>query len=121
MKSFATLLLISSVDAIRTKGFYDSTVFAVQVNSGNTDGKKCLGGQVATVQYTGKLMSDKSVFDSTTKKGPFSFVLGQAEVIECWDQAFTKIPIGEKASVDCPASMAYGAVTKPGIPEDSDL
>ena len=29
MKSFATLLLISSVDAIRTKGFYDSTVFAV--------------------------------------------------------------------------------------------
>ena len=50
-----------------------------------------------------------------------SFVLGQAEVIECWDQAFTKIPIGEKATVECPASMAYGEVMKPGIPENSDL
>ena len=67
------------------------------------------------------MKSDGSVFDSTAKKGPFSFVLGQAEVIECWDQAFLKIPIGEKASVDCPASMAYGDVMKPGIPEGSDL
>ena len=93
----------------------------MQVNSGNTDGRKCNGGQVVTVQYTGKLKSDGSVFDSTDKKGPFSFVLGQAEVIECWDQAFAKIPIGEKATIDCPASMAYGEVMKPGIPENSDL
>ena len=48
-------------------------------------------------------------------------MLGQAEVIECWDQAFKKIPIGEKATIDCPASMAYGDIEKPGIPENSDL
>ena len=63
-----------------------------------------------------------SVFDSTTKSGsPFSFVLGQAEVIECWDKGFSKIPVGEKANLECPASMAYGEVEKPGIPENSDL
>ena len=50
---------------------------------------------VATVNYTGKLKSDNSVFDSTTKKGaPLQFVLDQAEVIQCWDEGFKKIPIG---------------------------
>ena len=29
--------------------------------------------------------------------------------------------IGSKATFDCPASMAYGDVMKPGIPENSDL
>ena len=29
--------------------------------------------------------------------------------------------VGEKATMECPASMAYGDVMKPGIPENSDL
>ena len=45
---------------------------------------------MAVVNYTGKLKDDPSkIFDSTDGKGqPFSFVLGQAEVIECWDEGF---------------------------------
>ena len=81
----------------------------------------CDQGQVATVNYTGKLRSDNSVFDSTKNKGAFSFVLGQAEVIECWDKGFKQINVGSKATLDCPADMAYGNVMKPGIPENSDL
>ena len=74
------------------------------------------------MNYTGKLKSDGSVFDSTEKKGqPFSFVLGQAEVIECWDEGFKRMDVGSKATLECPASMAYGDVMKPGIPENSDL
>ena len=72
-------------------------------------------------EYTGKLKTDGSIFDSTKTKGPFSFVLGQAEVIECWDEGFQKVPVGSKATLKCPASMAYGNVQKPGIPENSDL
>ena len=72
-------------------------------------------------EYTGKLKSDGSIFDSTKTKGPFSFVLGQAEVIECWDEGFKKVPIGSKATFNCPAEMAYGNVMKKGIPENSDL
>ena len=48
-------------------------------------------------------------------------MLGQAEVIECWDEGFKKVPVGSKATLECPASMAYGDVQKPGIPENSDL
>jgi FKBP-type peptidyl-prolyl cis-trans isomerase len=29
--------------------------------------------------------------------------------------------VGSKATFECPASMAYGDVMKPGIPENSDL
>ena len=29
--------------------------------------------------------------------------------------------VGSKATLTCPASMAYGNVMKPGIPENSDL
>ena len=29
--------------------------------------------------------------------------------------------VGSKATFECPASMAYGDVQKPGIPENSDL
>ena len=75
---------------------------------------------MATVNYTGKLRSDNSIFDST-KNGAFSFVLGQAEVIECWDKGFKQINVGSKATIDCPADMSYGHVQKPGIPENSDL
>ena len=74
------------------------------------------------MNYTGKLRANGDVFDSTDRKGqPFSFVLGQAEVIECWDEGFKLMEIGSKATLDCPASMAYGDVMKPGIPENSDL
>ena len=81
----------------------------------------CDTGKIATVNYTGKL-DDGTVFDSTDKKGaPFQFSLNQAEVIECWDEGFQKVPVGSKATLKCPASMAYGNVQKPGIPENSDL
>ena len=76
---------------------------------------------MATVNYTGKLKSDGTVFDSTKEKGPFSFVLDQAEVIECWDEGFKKVPVGAKAQLECPAEMAYGNVMKKNIPENSDL
>ena len=58
------------------------------------------------------------MFDS---KDSFNFNLDQAEVLECWDEGFKKVPIGAKAQIFCPTSMGYGNVMKPGIPENSDL
>ena len=118
--------LLYSVDAVSLKqkstGFFDGTKFLVQQTAPGTETRKCEQGQVAVVNYTGRLKSDGSVFDSTEKKGqPFSFVLGAAEVIECWDEGFKQMEIGSKATMQCPASMAYGNVMKPGIPENSDL
>ena len=48
-------------------------------------------------------------------------MLDQAEVIERWDKGFAKVPVGTKATLNCPSEMAYGDVMKPGIPENSDL
>ena len=84
--------------------------------------KKCNPGEVAVINYTGRLKSDNSVFDSTEKSGTsFTFVMGQAEVIQCWDMAFKQLNVGSKATLECPAELAYGDVMKPGIPENSDL
>ena len=77
---------------------------------------------VAVVNYTGRLKETGTVFDSTEAKGQaFSFILGAAEVIECWDEGFKQMEVGSKALMTCPASMAYGNVMKKNIPENSDL
>ena len=119
-------LALSSVAAIKMKtsaeGLYDGERFEVKVTN-DVVGKRqmCETGQIATVNYEGKLKSNGDVFDSTKTKGPFSFSLGQAEVIECWDEGFKKLAVGQKATLNCPASMAYGNVMKKNIPENSDL
>ena len=44
-------------------------------------------------------------------------VVGRPLTARCRERA----PFGSKATLECPASMAYGDVMKPGIPENSDL
>ena len=128
MKYVALVALVGqeSVNGVNlkteSKGIYDGTKFELVLSQQGTENRKCEPGQVAVVNYTGHLKSDGSVFDSTAKKdAPFSFVLGQAEVIECWDEGFKRMDVGSKGTLECPASMAYGDVMKPGIPENSDL
>ena len=53
-------------------------------------GSKCQEGQEAAVQYTGSLISNGSVFDSSIPRGEaFKFTIGNGAVIKCWDQALT--------------------------------
>ena len=129
MKSICILAAIAlSASAVTMKtasgahGFYDQEKFEVKVTTDSAGPHKlCETGQVATVNYEGSLKTDGTVFDSTKVKGPFSFSLGQAEVIECWDEGFKKMSVGQKATFNCPAEMAYGNVMKKNIPENSDL
>jgi len=64
-----------------------------------------------TAHYTGKLTNGK-VFDSSLEPAaapePLKFVLGQGDVIKCWDSAFFGMQAGEKATITCPPDMAYG-------------
>ena len=100
--ALAALVGQESVNAVnlktQAKGIYDGSKFEVNFTQQGTENRKCQQGEVAVVNYTGRLKSDGSVFDSTAKKdAPFSFVLGQAEVIECWDEGFKKMDVGSKA------------------------
>ena len=50
-------------------------------------GALCQSGQTASVHYTGSLVSDGSVFDSSVKRGePIDFKIGDFRVISCWEQ-----------------------------------
>ena len=68
-----------------------------------------------TAHYVGRLENGVK-FDSSRDRGePFSFSLGQGEVIKCWDDAFATMSKGERALVTCSASYAYGERGIPGV------
>lgn len=75
-----------------------------------------------TVHYTGSLQ-DGTVFDSSvTKNRPFTFTLGAGQVIKCWDEGVSQLQAGSKATLTCPADMAYGSRGAGGmIPPNATL
>jgi FKBP-type peptidyl-prolyl cis-trans isomerase FkpA len=75
-------------------------------------GDTAKSGQKVTVNYTGKTIEGKT-FDSnvdTTFKHvqPFSFTLGQGQVIAGWDVGVSLLKKGSKATLYIPSPMAYG-------------
>ena len=84
-------------------------------------GKKPNNGDTISVHYTGKL-ENGTKFDSSYDRGqPFTFVLGMAQVINGWDQAFLDINVGTKATLTIPPRFAYREKELPGIPPHSTL
>merc|ERR1712238_170593 len=55
-------------------------------------------GMEVKAHYTGTLKSDGSKFDSSLDRGkPFTFMIGQGQVIKGWDEGFGSMKVGEKA------------------------
>jgi cyclophilin family peptidyl-prolyl cis-trans isomerase len=79
-------------------------------------------GQTVVAHYTGKF-NDGKKFDSSVDRGtPFEFKLGQGQVIKGWDEGFGLLPIGSKATLLLPYTMAYGEQGYPGaIPPKATL
>lgn len=72
-------------------------------------------GQTVTVHYTGTLANGEK-FDSSVDRGqPFNFVVGVGQVIPGWDQALTKMKVGEKARITIPPELGYGARGAGGV------
>lgn len=65
-------------------------------------------GDSLTLNYKGSLL-DGSVFDQSYGRSPFSFVLGQGQVIRGWDQGLLGMKAGGKRRLLIPASLGYGA------------
>lgn len=74
-----------------------------------------------TAHYTGALVSDGTIFQSSLDIGqPATFGLNQ--VIQGWTEGVPGMKIGGKRRLIIPAAMAYGASSpSDSIPPNSDL
>ena len=82
---------------------HPSGVRYVITQAGTGDNLPCLES-VFSATYAGRLMSDNTIFDSTTK--PAAFIL--SSVIPGWQVAFLGLNKGAKASIYIPSGLAYG-------------
>lgn len=79
-------------------------------------------GESVTAEYYGALTTGARFDDSFGRVQPFSFAVGQGQVIPGWDEGFGMLKEGTKATLFIPAPLAYGAAGRPPqIPENSEL
>jgi FKBP-type peptidyl-prolyl cis-trans isomerase len=78
--------------------------------------------RTVSVQYTGWL-EDGTIFDSSVGRGePFTFILGNSEVIQGWDEGVAGMKVGEKRQLVIPANLGYGDQgSPPKIPPGATL
>jgi FKBP-type peptidyl-prolyl cis-trans isomerase len=85
-------------------------------------GAEAHAGQVAVVHYTGWL-TDGTKFDSSRDRGqPFSFPIGQGQVIPGWDEGVAGMKVGGRRKLLIPPNLGYGDMgAPPTIPPGATL
>jgi FKBP-type peptidyl-prolyl cis-trans isomerase FkpA len=117
LAALATLELSGCSHPAPAPAARENQVDALQVTDLLTgQGAEATDGANVTVNYTGWLydrtypgMKGKE-FDSSRKPGgqPFTFVLGQRQVIEGWDEGVRGMKVGGQRRLVIPAALAYG-------------
>jgi len=90
-------------------------------------GRVAANGNNVTVNYTGWLYSDTgtdhkgSQFDTSIGKTPFTFRLGQRQVIAGWDQGVVGMAVGGRRRLIIPPSLGYGSTGSGPIPPNAAM
>jgi peptidylprolyl isomerase len=66
-------------------------------------------GDSITVQYVLATYSSRKVIQSSWTASPFSFTLGEGQVISGWDQGVVGMHVGGRRELIIPPSLGYGA------------
>ena len=69
-------------------------------------------GDTVRIHYTGTL-DDGTVFDSSDGRDPLEFTVGSGMIIPGLDKAIPGMDVGDKKTVEVPATEAYGPI-QPG-------
>ena len=71
---------------------------------------RATAGRTVKVLYSGQLLNG-TVFDASAQHGntPFSFVLGQGQVIAGWDVGIALMHKGDRATLLIPSGLGYGS------------
>ncbi len=72
------------------------------------NGTKAENGKKVVVNYVGRLANGKQ-FDTSCKKTPFEFNLGQGQVIAGFDQGTLGMKVGGIRRLVIPSNLGYGA------------
>ena len=74
------------------------------------DGPEAVAGTTCTMQYVGVAWSTGRQFDASWDRGqPFTFGLGQGQVIQGWDQGVAGMKVGGRRRLTIPSALGYGA------------
>ncbi len=91
-------------------------------------GTEAVPGSKVTVHYTGWIYDERSAdkhgekFDSSVDRGePFSFNLGDKQVIRGWDEGVAGMKVGGKRTLMIPPEYGYGNRGVGPIPAGSSL
>lgn len=80
------------------------------------EGDEAAAGQNVTVHYVGVSWSTGEQFDASwDRMEPFSFGLGQRQVIAGWDEGVQGMKVGGRRRLTIPPDMGYGAQGAGGV------
>ncbi len=78
------------------------------------DGDEAVAGQTVEVHYVGVSWKTGEQFDASWDRGePFSFPLGQGQVIPGWDQGVAGMKVGGRRRLTIPPELGYGETGQP--------
>lgn len=97
----------------------DGIQYAVLREGNSTE--KADRGENVLMNYTGWLENGESFDSSLKRKKPFSFALGQGQVIQGWEKGVEGMSVGEKRLLQIPAELAYGERARGTIPANAPL